>query len=62
MLGRELANPIKIGNDVWIGICPRIKIGASSVAIKDLPTNVVAARKSLPDYSTSALSFSKGAL
>jgi len=51
--GRELAAPINIGNNVWIGggviICPGVTIGdnttigAGSVVIKDIPTNVVAA-------------------
>lgn len=50
--GRELAAPIKIGNNVWIGggsiICPRVTIGdnttigAGSVVVKDIPENVVA--------------------
>ncbi|WP_044520799.1 sugar O-acetyltransferase [Nostoc sp. PCC 7120 = FACHB-418] len=50
--GRELAAPIKIGNNVWIGggaiICPGVTIGdnttigAGSVVVKDIPTNVVA--------------------
>jgi maltose O-acetyltransferase len=51
--GRELAAPIKIGNNVWIGgsaiICPGVTIGdnstigAGSVVVKDIPANVVAA-------------------
>ncbi|WP_341525560.1 sugar O-acetyltransferase [Nostoc sp. UHCC 0302] len=51
--GRELAAPIKIGNNVWIGggaiICPGVTIGdgttigAGSVVVKDIPENVVAA-------------------
>jgi maltose O-acetyltransferase len=50
--GRELAAPIKIGNNVWIGggaiICPGVTIGdnttigAGSVVVKDIPANVVA--------------------
>lgn len=51
--GLELAAPIKIGNNVWIGggaiICPGVTIGnnttigAGSVVVKDIPKNVVAA-------------------
>lgn len=51
--GRELAAPITIGNNVWIGgdaiICPGVTIGdnttigAGSVVVKDIPANVVAA-------------------
>lgn len=51
--GRELAAPIRIGNNVWIGgaaiICPGVTIGdnstigAGSVVVKDIPANVVAA-------------------
>lgn len=51
--GKELAAPVKIGNNVWIGgsaiICPGVTIGdhttigAGSVVVKDLPENVVAA-------------------
>lgn len=51
--GRELAAPINIGNNVWIGggaiICPGVTIGdnttigAGSVVVKDIPANVVAA-------------------
>ncbi|GBB84117.1 hypothetical protein RclHR1_10750006 [Rhizophagus clarus] len=51
--GPELAFPIKIGNDVWIGggaiICPGITIGdgvtvgAGSVVTKDVPPYVVVA-------------------
>lgn len=50
--GRELAAPITIGNNVWIGggviICPGVTIGdnttigAGSVVTKDIPANVVA--------------------
>jgi maltose O-acetyltransferase len=50
--GLEMAAPITIGDDVWIGggaiICPGINIGnnttigAGSVVIKDIPANVVA--------------------
>lgn len=49
----ELAFPVKIGNNVWIGgravICPGViigdnsVIGAGSVVIKDVPANVVVA-------------------
>jgi maltose O-acetyltransferase len=51
--GRELAAPISIGNNVWIGgsaiICPGVTIGdnttigAGSVVVKDILENVVAA-------------------
>ncbi|HEY9847932.1 MAG TPA: sugar O-acetyltransferase [Leptolyngbyaceae cyanobacterium] len=50
--GRELAAPIKIGNNVWIGggaiICPGVTIGdnttigAGSVVTKDIPGNAIA--------------------
>lgn len=50
--GRELAAPINIGNNIWIGgsaiICPGViigdntTIGADSVVVKDIPENVVA--------------------
>jgi maltose O-acetyltransferase len=50
--GLELAAPITIGDDVWIGggaiICPGVSIGnnavigAGSVVTKDIPANVVA--------------------
>jgi maltose O-acetyltransferase len=50
---RELAAPIQIGNNVWLGggvmICPGVTIGdnttigAGSVVTKDIPANVVAA-------------------
>lgn len=50
---RELAAPVKIGNNVWIGgsaiICPGVTIGdnttigAGSVVVKNIPENVVAA-------------------
>lgn len=49
----ELAQPVTIGNNVWIGgqstICPGVTIGdnsvigAGSVVIKDVPANVVVA-------------------
>lgn len=52
MTGLELAAPITIGNNVWIGggviICPGVAIadnttiGAGSVVTKDIPANVVA--------------------
>jgi maltose O-acetyltransferase len=51
--GREYANPITIGEDVWMGgsavICPgvtigdRSVIGAGSVVTKDIPADVFAA-------------------
>jgi maltose O-acetyltransferase len=51
--GRELASPITIGNNVWIGggaiVLPGVSIGdnavigAGSVVTKDIPANVVAA-------------------
>ena len=51
--GLELAAPVKIGNNVWIGggviICPGVTIGddttigAGSVVVKDIPAKVVAA-------------------
>lgn len=50
--GKELATPVKIGNNVWIGggaiICPGVTIGdnttigAGSVVVKDIPENVIA--------------------
>lgn len=53
LTGRELAAPVKIGNNVWIGggaiVCPGViigdntTIGAGSVVVKDIPSNVVAA-------------------
>jgi maltose O-acetyltransferase len=52
LTGLELAAPIAIGNNVWIGggaiICPGVTIGdnttigAGSVVTKDIPANVVA--------------------
>jgi maltose O-acetyltransferase len=52
LTGRELAAPIKIGNNVWIGggaiLCPGITIGdnttigAGSVVVNNIPANVVA--------------------
>ena len=51
--GRDLAAPINIGNNVWIGggsiVCPGVTIGdnstigAGSVVVKNIPANVVAA-------------------
>ena len=51
--GRELAAPVRIGSNVWIGggtiICPGVTIGdnttigAGSVVVKALPDNVIAA-------------------
>lgn len=50
--GLEYAKPIEIGNNVWIGgnavILPGVKIGdntvigAGSIVVKDIPSNVVA--------------------
>lgn len=50
--GLELAAPVRIGNNVWIGggaiICPGVTIGddttiaAGSVVVKDIPARVVA--------------------
>lgn len=52
LTGRELAAPVEIGNNVWIGggaiICPGVAIGdnttigAGSVVVKSIPANVVA--------------------
>lgn len=52
LLKTAIANPIKIGNCVWIGggsiICPGVEIGdntiigAGSVVVKSLPANVIA--------------------
>ncbi|GAB6099782.1 maltose O-acetyltransferase [Halanaerocella petrolearia] len=49
--GKEMAYPIEIGDNVWVGggaiICPRVKIGdnvvigAGSVVTKDIPDDVV---------------------
>ncbi|MBW4662940.1 MAG: sugar O-acetyltransferase [Chroococcus sp. CMT-3BRIN-NPC107] len=49
---KELAAPISVGNNVWIGggaiICPGVSIGdnttigAGSVVVKDIPANVIA--------------------
>lgn len=51
--GPELASPITIGSNVWIGggaiVCPGVTIGdnttigAGSVVVRDIPANVVAA-------------------
>jgi maltose O-acetyltransferase len=51
--GLELARPITIGEDVWIGgsvvICPGVRvgdrtvIGAGSVVTRDIPADVFAA-------------------
>ncbi|MEO7768730.1 MAG: sugar O-acetyltransferase [Ferruginibacter sp.] len=51
--GPELASPITIGDNVWIGggaiICPGITIGqnttigAGSIVVRDIPENVIAA-------------------
>ena len=50
--GLELATPVRIGNNVWIGggaiICPGVTIGdgttigAGSVVVKDVPASVLA--------------------
>lgn len=50
--GKELAAPISIGDNVWLGggviVCPgvsigsNVTIGAGSVVTKDVPSNVVA--------------------
>lgn len=49
--GKELAAPIKIGNNIWIGgaiVCPGVSIGdnttigVGSVVVKDIPANVIA--------------------
>ena len=55
--GLEYAKPIKVGNNVWIGgnvvVLPGVTIGdntvigAGSIVTKDIPSNVVAYRKSL---------------
>ncbi len=55
--GLEYAKPIKVGNNVWIGgnvvVLPGVTIGdnsvigAGSIVNKDIPSNVVACRKSL---------------
>lgn len=55
--GLEYARPIKVGNNVWIGgnvvvlpgvtIGDNVVIGAGSIVTKDIPSNVVAFRKSL---------------
>lgn len=51
--GQELAAPVIVGNNVWLGggviICPgvtigsNVTIGAGSIVTKDIPSNVVAA-------------------
>ncbi|HEY9767042.1 MAG TPA: sugar O-acetyltransferase [Coleofasciculaceae cyanobacterium] len=51
--GKELAAPVIIGDNVWLGggviICPgvtigsNVTIGAGSIVTKDIPSNVVAA-------------------
>ena len=53
LTGKELAAPVTIGDNVWLGggviICPgvtigsNVTIGAGSVVIKDIPDKVVAA-------------------
>lgn len=50
--GKELAAPVTIGDNVWLGggviVCPgvaigsNVTIGAGSVVTKDIPDNVVA--------------------
>ena len=52
LTGKELAAPVTIGNNVWLGggviVCPGISIGsnvtigAGSVVTKNLPNNVIA--------------------
>lgn len=52
LTGKELAAPVKIGDNVWLGggviVCPgvtigsNVTIGAGSVVAKDIPDNVVA--------------------
>ncbi len=51
--GLELATPVQVGNNVWLGggaiLCAGVTvgdnttIGAGSVVVKDIPANVVAA-------------------
>ena len=51
--GKELAAPVVIGDNVWLGggviVCPgvsigsNVTIGAGSVVVNDIPSNVVAA-------------------
>ena len=53
LTGRELAGPVTIGSNVWLGggvfICPNVTIGdhttigAGSVVVHDIPASVVAA-------------------
>lgn len=60
--GLEYAKPIEVGDNVWIGgnvtVLPGVKIGdntvigAGSVVTKDIPSNVVAVRKSSKSYKT----------
>lgn len=52
LTGKELASPITIGHNVWLGggviVCPGVRIGdnttigAGSVVTKDIPANVIA--------------------
>jgi maltose O-acetyltransferase len=52
LTGNELASPIYIGHNVWLGggviVCPNVRIGdnttigAGSVVTKDIPANVIA--------------------
>jgi maltose O-acetyltransferase len=52
LTGKELASPVTIGNNVWLGggviVCPgvtigsNVTIGAGSVVTKNIPDNVVA--------------------
>lgn len=66
--GLEYAKPIIVGNNVWFGgnVCvmpgvtigDNVVIGGGSVVVKDIPSNVVAVRKSLQSYKR-ALIFEK---
>jgi maltose O-acetyltransferase len=50
--GLELARPVRVGNNVWVGggsiLCPGVTvgdnsvIGAGSVVVRDVPANVLA--------------------
>jgi maltose O-acetyltransferase len=51
--GLEMARPVRVGNNVWVGggaiLCPGVTVGdnsvlgAGSVVVRDVPANVVAA-------------------